>query len=469
MIAHLEPSRRLPLGLPISKTASWPPHLEDCLLASPCQLPWNVSQVHGCLLALAPLCCPHGSHRRPQPSPLDSARAGLEIGRESVRRAQELAKEAILGFFPTALMQWPSPSGSSAWPSPSGSSGGSFVKRGHERAEAEDDVAMAPGAPAGPADGEVVPAEGVCGSGGGASISTAPSVSPAPAGDATSILDAAEALHPPAHPAPIGNVAQAANGAQAAGGGWEDLAADEGVDSHGVLQLQLLRNYFVAREPTAFSALGAALHLDGASVGTVGAMLATGECDIEDGGTCGWSPLSLSLLRGDAYLSVMQLIIDARANIEAAPTSRKGHTPLLLAAASRQEGCVRALLAARASLHVRDHEGQLPLMLCAGWVPDTRALRVCELLIDHGADASSRGADGRLAAYACALEAGNAKTAAWLQDKARVAQQLAAHELLSLESGSPDGQSPRGRAHSHKPKGGKSGAGGGSSKKSGRK
>ena len=38
-------------------------------------------------------------------------------------------------------------------------------------------------------------------------------------------------------------------------------------------------------------------------------------------------------------------------------------------------------------------------------------------LVEQRADPSTRGPDGRLAAYACALEAGNAQTAAWLQEK----------------------------------------------------
>ena len=143
------------------------------------------------------------------------------------------------------------------------------------------------------------------------------------------------------------------------------------------------------------------------------------------------TPLLESVSRGDA--DTVKVLIDGGANIEASPSCRKSQTPLLLAAAPRQEACVRELVSSRASLNARDHEGQLPLMLCAGWVPDSRALRVCEYLVERGADASTRGADGRLAAYACALEAGNAQTGAWLQERARVAQELAESELLDDE------------------------------------
>ena len=434
----------------------------------------------------------------------DSRRMRLEIGRESVRRAQELAKEALLGFFPTALMKWPSPPSSDnplpeKQPTPQsplskeqapqvvveGNGGASAaaveeveVKEGMAEAAVKAEVEKAVVEAAEEVVNAVEKAMTEEGVKVGAeekkpasetliatTISSSSSVAEPPASEVVSGDQPAlngngshqsETERPPAEERSSKTAADDDEEEDADGGeaGEEEAAvdveeeeataaaafpppADEALDDVGLLQLQLLRNYFVSREVSAFSELGAAIHFtnDGpADVTQIRTLLSNNtECSVNDGGTCGWPPLSLALLGGDANIDTVRLLIDAKASLETSPTCRRGQTPLLLAAASRQEACLRALVAAGASLRAHDGDGKLPLMLCASWVPDAKALRACQLLVDMGADASIRGKDGSLAAYACALEAGNAQAAAWLQERARRAQELAESELLNEE------------------------------------
>ena len=53
---------------------------------------------------------------------------------------------------------------------------------------------------------------------------------------------------------------------------------------------------------------------------------------MNDGGACGWPPLSLALLRGDAYIDTVHLLLEGHADVEGSPMNL-ATTPLLLAAA----------------------------------------------------------------------------------------------------------------------------------------
>lgn len=154
---------------------------------------------------------------------------------------------------------------------------------------------------------------------------------------------------------------------------------------------------------------------------------------LEDGGTCGWQPLNLALTGGDANINVVRILLQCGANPEAIPRSLPHQTPLLLAAAARQERCVLALLDARASVHVRNKEGDFVLAICAEWTPDAKARRVCEALLSSGADPTARCVDGSTADVR-AMRTGNSTTLMLLQERAIAAAEIAAEELLMSEA-----------------------------------
>lgn len=209
----------------------------------------------------------------------------------------------------------------------------------------------------------------------------------------------------------------------------------EGTNEVGALKLQVMRNYFVPRERTEFSILSAAVYFgepNSKRVDTVCRLLELG-MPIEAGGSCGWQPLNLALTGGDANISVVRFLLQWGANVEAIPQSLPHQTPLLLAAAARQERCLLALLEARASVHVRNKEGDSILALCAEWTPDTKARRACEALLSFGADPTARCIDGSTA-NTRAMRIGNTTTLALLQERASAAAERAAEQLLMSES-----------------------------------
>jgi len=207
-------------------------------------------------------------------------------------------------------------------------------------------------------------------------------------------------------------------------------------DAQGLLQLKLLRNYFVPREPSAYSPLAAAvLAPTPPSIDLLEQLLATPGTDVNSGGSCGWQPLSLTLLGGDARIGIVRMLIRWSADVEAVPTGRPQQTPLLLAASARQTKCVQALLAASACVNARDRDGQTALLHCAAWHPDERAVSACELLIDRSADFTIRSPSGQLAAVARALQVGNGKTATMLQTRAEAARELAEQQLTDADDG----------------------------------
>ena len=249
--------------------------------------------------------------------------------------------------------------------------------------------------------------------------------------------------------------------AEMAGSGEAAEAAEE-CDAQGLLQLKLLRNYFVPRDPTTYSPLAAVvLAPTPPSHELLEQLLASPGTDVNAGGSCGWQPLSLALLGGDARVDIVRTLLRQRADLEATPTGRPQQTALLLAASARQTKCVQALVAAGACVNARDRDGQTALLHCTTWLPDERALRACELLMEKSADFTIRSPNGQLAALACALEAGNGKTAAMLQARMEEARELAEQQLTAAEDGTYQrGSSAPGAKKTRQSGGNKSAAGG---------
>jgi len=222
--------------------------------------------------------------------------------------------------------------------------------------------------------------------------------------------------------------------------------AEDG-DEVGLLQMHLLKAYFVSHDPAHFTTLAAAVHTNGPSpLAPLRQVLAVPGVDINDGGACGWPPLSLALLGGDANLPAVELLLEARVDLEACPACRPGQTPLLLTAATRQEACTVALLRAGAGVNARGSDGKSALQLCAQWTPDAKACRACAMLLDWHADVSMRASDGRLAAYASALDAGNAATANFVRERMDAARTLAQQQLLGDESAGETGSPARAKS-----------------------
>ena len=339
----------------------------------------------------------------------------LQHGRHREQQAQELAKEALLGFFPVALMKWPSThqADGADVPLESTDDGRCGTQRKHSKRPTDT-------------DSDTAAAE---------SCSTAAMNLPAwpvPVAEAVAAMPGGGALVEADADADDVQEAKAEASGVAECEGTPDGDADSSDDAQGLLHMQLLKSYFVSRNPADFSPLATLIHVPAPKdlkLKPIATLLATG-IDVDVGGACGWSPLSLALLGGDANLPCVRMLIEANANIELSPACRKGTTALLLAAANRQEACVRLLVAAQASLNSCDSAGKQPLVHCAAWQPDVRALRACALLLDKRADLSLRTHAGQLAAYASAVDAGNPKTAAMLLERAHAAQERAALELV---------------------------------------
>ena len=376
----------------------------------------------------------------------------LEHGRASAMHAQEMAREALHGFFPIAMTQWPSLEDHFATISEEGhiTPGSARTSENGATSRKEDVGAQSDGQQLESSSKAAAPKEqavGVAEEADAAKVAEATSLSTTASGregtaaapkqgeaGSTSSSNSSEKSFnnsirsdkPTDELAPTGGGNDSDDGGAAAN-------TDLQVDAQGLLQMQLLKSYFVSRNPNDFSPLAKLVHTSDSTllpIQPIKALLAKGNVEINDGGGCGWPPLHLALLGGDANLKMVQLLIEHRANLELSPTSRKGQTALQLAAANRQEACLYALIAAGASLSSRDRSGNTPLVHCAAWQPDAKAMRACSLLLDKSADVTERAANGQLSAYTAALEAGNAETAAMLQEKARAVQERAQMELL---------------------------------------
>jgi hypothetical protein len=334
----------------------------------------------------------------------------IAIGRASVRHTQELAKEALVSYFRSDSPQPASPL----------SSRESFSRRGSSQ-----------------------PAEAWSCARGGEEID-------AVAADSAGRQSAASSASAGTSAAGAGDSTHAAN-AQAHEGAGDDV---------GQLHLQLLKKYFVSQDASQMSPLALASHTCGPSrLEPLRALLRDG-ADVNEGGPCGWPPLSLALLGGDANLPAVKVLLAANAKLEACPKCRPQQTPLLLAAAARQEACTHALIEAGAKINARDHSGKPALVLCAAWTPDDKAKRACVLLLDRSADVCLRDADGEYFAHSSALGAGNAETAKMLLERATAASSLARQLLLEGE----EDQDPR-KAKSTTPTSSRKGAKGGAKKK----
>ena len=153
---------------------------------------------------------------------------------------------------------------------------------------------------------------------------------------------------------------------------------------------------------------------------------------VNDCGQCGWPPLSIALLGGDANISIIRLLIRCRAQLDLAPSTvgHIGMTPLLQSAVTRQETCLRELLDAGAQPTPYEFADRTLLGYCAQWSPDHKAMRACKLLIGAGADATARDRLGRIDAFACAVDDGNAVTATLIYEQACEQQAMAQSALL---------------------------------------
>ena len=422
----------------------------------------------------------------------------LQSGRESVLHAQEMAKEALLGFFPIAMTNWPSLEEHTAsihealreqsdgkasqqpGSTPSDAAAAAplpFVGRELPGSRAAQAAGSADGQPGSNAAGAAVEsgsaaaaaaaagagaAAGSTPKGGVARTSDMPSDGPASgssgggaeAADAARDLDGTSSREDDAADSAGSHDAQGSSAAPSSPSsgpatcpssevevsaveigevGEVGEVGESDVDAQGLLQMQLLKSYFVSRNQKDFTTLGWLVHSAEATpnpIGPIAELLATGGVDVNDGGACGWSPLLLALLGGDSNLPTVRLLIQHKACLEHTPSSRKGQTALLLASANRQEACVRELVTSGASLSVADRDGKRPLIHCASWHPDAKAKRACKLLIESLADVTVRDSRGQLAAYTAALESGNAQTAQMLRDEAQRIQERAQLELL---------------------------------------
>ena len=214
------------------------------------------------------------------------------------------------------------------------------------------------------------------------------------------------------------------------------LALDLQVDAQGLLQLQLLKSYFVSRNPNDFSPLAKLVHTSDSTllpIQPIKALLAKGNVDIVDGGGCGWPPLHLALLGGDARLKKVKLLIEHRANLELSPHHVRGRTAIQLAAANRRRRACMPHCGGCLAVVAGDRPGTRPWCIAQhgsrreGYARMQPAARqIC------GRD---RACCKRAAVRIAALEAGNAETAAMLQEKARAVQERAQMELLKKPRG----------------------------------
>ena len=204
------------------------------------------------------------------------------------------------------------------------------------------------------------------------------------------------------------------------------------VDEVGILNLRIVRSYFVPRERSACSALGEAVYWSAPTpAATVTALLAAG-ASVEDGGTGGWQPLNLALVSGDTNVAAVRALLAARADVEARPKTLPHQTPLLLAASARQRACLLALIEAGACVNVANQDGERPISLCAEWAPDLRATRACAALLAAGADVCYRGPDGRTPERR-ALDVGNVEAAAVMRAEVRAELESRQRSLIDEE------------------------------------
>jgi len=218
---------------------------------------------------------------------------------------------------------------------------------------------------------------------------------------------------------------------------WRDEQHDDLVDKEGQKKLLVIRTYFVGATSTSLSPLGAAVFADSLDLLTVLTLLANG-APVEDGGSCGWQPLCLAVVREVPSIELVNVLIAAGADLQATPKGLTAHSPLLLAAMGRRLKVLAALLEAKANIEEYDSAGHPILANVAAWQHDVQSRRACALLLRHGAKVMERDREGQTA-QKHALQARNELTAAYLGAHADSARQLALRELELLQDGGADG------------------------------
>lgn len=122
------------------------------------------------------------------------------------------------------------------------------------------------------------------------------------------------------------------------------------------------------------------------------------------------TPLFMAALE-DANVEVIKVLIDAGADIN--HVSKNDLTPLHIAATLGFTANVKALLAAKALVNVRDYELWTPLHFAAYSQRDS-ALEIVRVLIDAGADLSARTNNGRTALHLAASNSDGAEIVEYL-------------------------------------------------------
>ncbi len=103
----------------------------------------------------------------------------------------------------------------------------------------------------------------------------------------------------------------------------------------------------------------------------------------------GFMPLGLATFFG--YPETVDVLIKAGADVNATTREKMGVTPLASAAAAKQLGIAKVLIAAGAKVNVKAENDFTPLHETAA----SGNLEFTKLLLDHGADINARSQDGK--------------------------------------------------------------------------
>jgi ankyrin repeat protein len=117
--------------------------------------------------------------------------------------------------------------------------------------------------------------------------------------------------------------------------------------------------------------------------------LLAARADVRAGDNQGHTPLMGAAMSG--HDSCLRIIMEAGAAIDA--KTHNDNTPLLLASGAGHAACVRELLKAGAGVEVRNRNGCTPLL----WAARGGCSDVIEALLDFGADFGARDVDGKTA------------------------------------------------------------------------
>mmetsp|Transcript_12197 Transcript_12197/g.32740 ORF Transcript_12197/g.32740 Transcript_12197/m.32740 type:complete len:1201 (+) Transcript_12197:51-3653(+) len=161
-------------------------------------------------------------------------------------------------------------------------------------------------------------------------------------------------------------------------------------------RLAVIREYMVESDENKYTPLGrAALAPDGAEaalrqvfadVERLGGAEGVASVDVNQGSlTGGWTPLCLALVRGDANVGAVRVLLDRGADVEACPQALQPCTPFLLAVSTCQVKLTELFLERKANVNAQDKNGNTALHLCAEWEHRQLALGLTSSLIRAGA------------------------------------------------------------------------------------